>query len=171
MQRVWIAALLAAPAVAQVTTDVILSDSERLDRAEESVGAMSKSLKEVERILEEARRDKDVLKLTCVNEKLSQLRGLHRVSQQAQGLLQEAVTRRDRDDAEHQSLKITIARERVEQLRVEAEQCIGQLAFVIDEKTMVEVLQPTGLPPGDPTDVIAPGPAVVRPPPASPEKP
>ena len=47
-------------------------------------------------------------------------------------------------DAEYS--KIAIARGKADQLRAEAEECIGQLAFVVDEKTSVEVQQPEDLP-------------------------
>ena len=43
--------------------------------------------------LEEARSEKDVLKLNCVNEKLTQIKGLLRVVQQSDVSLQEAVAK------------------------------------------------------------------------------
>jgi hypothetical protein len=56
----------------------------------------------------------------------------------------------------------------VEQLRGEAEQCIGQLAFRTDENLTVEVEVPSGLPTEDPTNPPPPQPPSDRPPPASP---
>jgi hypothetical protein len=82
--------------------------------------------------------------------------------------LQEAVARKETATAEHEFTKVTIARSKVEQLRAEAEQCIGQLAFRTDENLTVEVDVPDYLPPGDPTQMPQPTPIDSRPPPASP---
>ena len=97
------------------------------------------------RALEEARSEKDVLKLNCVNEKLTQIKGLLRVAQQSDIALQEAVAKGDEESAQHEHAKIAIARQRAEQLRTDAEQCIGQLAYV-DERTVVTVEVPEDLP-------------------------
>lgn len=165
-----VAVLAAGSSIAEVAP-TFASDTERKDSAEKSLNEMRAALKGVLKLLEEARDDKDLLKLSCVNEKLTQVKGLLKVSEQAEVELGEAVARKEKDIAEHNSIKISIARERIEQLRLEAEQCIGQLAYVIDEKTIVEVVSPEGLPTDDPTVVSPPAPPVTRPPPASPEKP
>jgi hypothetical protein len=66
----------------------------------------------------------------------------------------------------------------VDGLRADSEQCIGQLSYVVDEKTIVEVVQPSDLPESGREDLDAgaargsrtarlPAPPVVRPPPAS----
>jgi len=117
--------------------------------------------------LEEARATKDVVKLNCVNEKLTQVKGLLRISEQSDVALQEAVSKRDSTAAEHEYSKISIARNKVGQLRTEAEQCIGQLAFRTDENLTVEVEVPNGLP-EDPTNPPPLAPVTSRLPPASP---
>ena len=64
-------------------------------------------------------------------------------------------------------------RQRTRELRAEAEQCIGELAYVVDEKTVVTVETPQGLPdtstnpPVSPPVVVNP-PVVTNPPPLSP---
>ena len=143
-------------------------DPEKVKTSAESVGRMRGALKDVLQKLEEARNTKDVVKLNCVNEKLTQIKGLLRISEQSDVQLQEAVARRETATAEHEFTKVTIARSKVEQLRAEAEQCIGQLAFRTDENLTVEVDVPDYLPPGDPTQMPQPTPIDSRPPPASP---
>jgi hypothetical protein len=128
---------------------------------------MRQVLKDVLGKLEEARNTKDVVKLNCVNEKLTQIKGFLRVSEQADVALQESVAKRESSSAEHEFMKVTIARQKVEQLRAEAEECIGQLAFRTDEQAVVEVEVPEGLPSDDPTKAVPPPQVVVRPPPAS----
>jgi hypothetical protein len=143
-------------------------DSQKLTRSATAVTQMRGTLKVVLGKLEEARNTKDVVKLNCVNEKLTQVKGLLRISEQSDVALQEAVAKKDQTTADHEYTKVTIAQSKVETLRGEAEQCIGQLAFRTDENASVEVLVPSDLPGGDPTNPPPVAPATVSPPPASP---
>jgi len=143
-------------------------DVEKLKRSSAAVSRMRSVLTEVLGRLEEARATKDVVKLNCVNEKLTQVKGLLRISEQSDVALQEAVVKKDTTAAEHEYSKVSIAKNKVEQLRNESEQCIGQLAFRTDENLTVEVEVPSGLPNEDPTNPPPPPPPTSRPPPASP---
>ena len=143
-------------------------DAQKLSRSSTAVSQMQATLKVVLGKLEEARNTKDVVKLNCVNEKLTQVKGLLRISEQSDVALQEAVAKKDEPAADHEYTKVTIAGSKSEQLRTEAEQCIGQLAFRTDENLSVEVLVPSDLPGGDPTNPPSPAAATVCPPPASP---
>ncbi|HUM10693.1 MAG TPA: hypothetical protein VLT82_07090 [Myxococcaceae bacterium] len=145
-----------------------IPDPEKLTRSTSAVSRMRSVLSEVLGRLEEARATKDVVKLNCVNEKLTQVKGLLRISEQSDVALQEAVSKKDSVAAEHEYSKVSIARTKVDQLRNEAEQCIGQLAFRTDENLTVEVEVPSGLPTEDPTNPTPPPPPTNRPPPASP---
>ncbi len=155
-----------APSVSERTADV--PDPEKIRRSAEAVQKMRQALKEVLSKLEEARNTKDVVKLNCVNEKLTQIKGLLRISEQADVALQEAVAKKESSTAEHEFTKVMIARQKVDQLRAEAEECIGQLAFRTDENLSVEVEVPEGLPTEDVTRPPEPEVVTVRPPPASP---
>lgn len=143
-----------------------LSDQQKLEQAEDHLGRMKQVLKQVIGRLQDARNEKDIVRLNCVNEKLTQIKGLLKVSEQSDIAMQEAVARRD-ESAEADFQKIGIARAKVDQLRSEVEECIGQLAFAVDEKTTVEVEQPRDLPDQDLTSREPPPPVVSRPPPAS----
>ena len=160
--------LAQAPTAPEATDASKIPDPEKVKTSADSVGRMRGALKDVLQKLEEARNTKDVVKLNCVNEKLTQIKGLLRISEQSDVQLQEAVARKETATAEHEFTKVTIARSKVEQLRAEAEQCIGQLAFRTDENLSVEVEVPDYLPPGDPTQMPPPIPIDSRPPPASP---
>jgi hypothetical protein len=144
-------------------------DATKISRSAADVAQMRATLKNVLGKLEEARNTKDVVKLNCVNEKLTQVKGLLRISEQSDVALQEAVAKKDGTSADHEYTKVTIASSKVEQLRGEAEQCIGALAFRTDENLSVEVVTPN-LPSGDPTNPPPPTPASISPPPASPVK-
>lgn len=160
-------ALAQAPVAAEAPDASRVSDSEKLKTGTESLDRMRSALSNVVQKLEDARNTKDVVKLNCVNEKLTRMKGLLRISEQSGVQLQEAVARKEVATAEHEYTKVVIARSKVEQLRVEAEQCIGQLAFSTDENLSVEVDVPDYLPAGDPTQVAPPAPIDSRPPPAS----
>src|SRR5688572_27228798 len=110
---------LAAP-LAEKASDV--PDPEKLRRSAEALARMRNVLKEVLAKLEEARNTKDVVKLNCVNEKLTQIKGLLRISEQSDVALQEAVAKKEASSAEHEYTKVMIARQKVDQLRAEAEE-------------------------------------------------
>jgi len=156
------------PATPTVERASEVPDAEKLTRSTAAVARMRTVLTEVLGRLEEARATKDVVKLNCVNEKLTQVKGLLRISEQSDVALQEAVSKKDSTAAEHEYSKVAIARNKVDQLRTEAEQCIGQLAFRTDENLTVEVEVPSGLPTEDPTNPPAPPLPTSNPPPASP---
>jgi hypothetical protein len=142
----------AAPAQPEKSSeDSNLSDPEKLRRSAEALTKMRGSLKSVLVKLEEARNSKDVVKLNCVNEKLTQIKGLLRISEQSDIALQEAVAKKEASSAEHEYTKVSIAVVKVNQLTAEAEECIGQLAFRTDENGTTEVEEPSDLPKGDPT--------------------
>ncbi|MGA9520349.1 MAG: hypothetical protein WBV82_02730 [Myxococcaceae bacterium] len=140
---------------------------EKKRRSAEALTAMRDVLKDALGKLEEARNTRDVVKLNCVNEKLTQIKGLLRISEQADVSMQEALARSETTTADHEFTKVMIARQKVNQLRGEAEECIGQLAFQTDQNVQVEVEVPDDLP-EDPTNPAPPPPIVSRPPPASP---
>jgi hypothetical protein len=141
-----ICGVLASPAMAQVSPAKggTISDAEKLEKSAESITRMKAGMKAVLVRVEEARNEKDVVKLNCVNEKLTQVKGLLKVAEQSDIALHEAIANKD-PAAESEFSKIGIARTKVDALRNDADQCIGQLAYIVDEKTTVEVQQPAGL--------------------------
>ncbi len=151
-----------------------LTDAEKLEKSAEHLARMKAAMKQVLSRVEEARNEKDVVKLNCVNEKLTQIKGLLKVAEQADISLHEAVSSND-EGADSEYAKIGIARTKVEGLRSDSDQCIGQLAYIVDEKTTVEVQQPSDLPGRSEwgrsrwsNQPWGTSPPVIRPPPASP---
>lgn len=162
------AAPAAAAAPAPRAAEEKLAPTEREQRAHKLIEQMQGLSGQVEKLANQARSEKDIVKLNCVNEKLNQVRGLLKVSETAEADLRESNARREDEQSQHSFTKLSIAQRKVVQLRQDAEQCIGQLAFYNDEKTQVDVEIPAGLPKDDPTSVSAFAPQViVRPAPAS----
>jgi hypothetical protein len=142
------ALLLVGPAAAQqVVGEIQIGGGNPflMKKATEHVNRVKGALKQVLSRVEEARNEKDIVKLNCVNEKLAQIKQILNVAEGAEIALQEAIAKGD-DGANAEYSKIAIARGKADQLRAESEECIGQLAFVVDEKTSVEVQQPEDLP-------------------------
>jgi hypothetical protein len=86
---------------------------------------MREHLKVVLGKLEEARNQKDVIRLNCVNEKLTHIKGFIRIAEQADVAMQEAHAKNDETEAIHEFTKVVIAGQRVAQKRAEAEACGG----------------------------------------------
>ena len=125
-------------------------DAEKIRRSGEAVGRMREVLKDSLKKLQDARSSNDVVKLNCVNEKLTQIKGLLRVSEQADVALQEAVARRETTTTDKEFSKVTLAGQKVDLLRTEVESCIGQLAFRTDDQQVIELTEPSYLPTWDP---------------------
>ncbi len=173
-------AVAAVPALAQTATaaPVVIggkasgiADADRARRANDAVQSMRGSLRQVTARVSDARNEKDVVKLNCVNEKLAQIKGLLKVAEQSETALKDALASQD-PAANAEFAKIGIAKGKVDGLSNDAQQCIGQLAYIVDEKTTVEVQQPINQPDRDmsgryrsPPPPSAP--VVLRPPSAS----
>jgi TolA-binding protein len=167
-----LAALLALAASARAQTgpgkpEEKVPPGEREARVRRSIDQMKSLSAQVDKLAAQARSEKDIVKLNCVNEKLNQVRGLLKVSEQAEADLREANARREDEQSMHLFSKVGIAGKKVSQLRQDAEQCIGQLAFYNDEKTKVDVEVPAGLPSDDPTNAAVASSVISRPAPAS----
>jgi hypothetical protein len=124
-------------------------------------------LRRMVHLQEVARRDKDVIKLNCVNDKLAQLKQLMNISDQAQNNLEEAIARGNEEDRYHEFGRITIANQQAVALGSDAENCVGtDLTFL--GPTQVTVEEPEL--PDDPTVTGTPEFPVVEPlPVASPQ--
>ncbi len=157
----------AAVNVSNPVENANIPDSEKVRISSQSIGQMRVSLRDALGKLEEARSTKDVVKLNCVNEKLTRIKGLLRISEQSDVQLQESVAKKETDSSKQEFIKISIAGQKVEQLHAEIEQCIGQLAFRTDENLSVELELPEYLPRGEPSRLVPWMPADFRPPPAS----
>jgi hypothetical protein len=131
---------------------------EQFEQASKDLVRLRRALTEVLRRVEDARHEKDLLKLLCLDERVSQIKVLLTVGERAEMALTEAIVNRD-DGAAVEVSKISIARAKVDALRAEAAACIGQLAYEVGQRTEVLVEEPEDLP-----DVDELGPVVRSPP-------
>ena len=143
-----------------------LSASEKQERAQKALEKMRAQVGDVQKMVAQARSEKDIVKLNCTTERLALVQGLVKISEQAQVDLTAASRRKDDDASDRAYARVTTADKKITQLHRDAQQCIGQLAFFNDEKTIVDVEVPAGLP-LDPMANEVPTSVIFRPPPAS----
>src|SRR5262245_31175962 len=86
-----------------------ISDGEKVRRSNDAVTRMRGVLKDVLGKLEEARNTRDIVKLNCVNEKLTQIKGLLRISEQSDVAMQEAIAKGEKQSSDHEYTKVSIA--------------------------------------------------------------
>jgi hypothetical protein len=95
---------------------------------------------QIQGMLDEAKKEKDILKITCLDDKLTQtfvnLRGIEDRTQ----ALKLAVSGGDTPTANHQSAILKIYVSRIQSLKAEAESCLGEVDIVLgDTKTSLNV--------------------------------
>jgi hypothetical protein len=149
-----------------------IPDAKKIEIADQDLKSIRKVVDRVAGRAEEARTEKDVGKLNCLNAQLTQMKGLGKVATQANEALVDAIGKKDSATANTQFARVVIATDKVVKSASEADACLGQLAFLADGQTQVQVEQPPGLPGQDVTQRGAPpptsvNPPVARPPPAS----
>ncbi|MFN3200099.1 MAG: hypothetical protein ACE366_17005 [Bradymonadia bacterium] len=91
---------------------------------------------------ESASEKKDFVQLNCISDKLSAIKGLLKIAEQADVSMREAIARGDQELIDHEFTKISIAAVRAENFRVEISGCVGassqytgdtQVERIIDE--------------------------------------
>ena len=117
-----------------------MSASQAKAAAKQAVVEMKGMLQEVLDMLAEANEQKDVNRINCLNPKITSIKGLVRIGEQAVTDLMEAVAKNDEDNIEHNSVKVDIARQKVKTLHAEASTCSGESGkYSGDTKSEVEV--------------------------------
>jgi hypothetical protein len=139
-------------------------DAKKLEMSEQSLKTIRKTVDRVAGRSDQARVEKDVGKLNCLNAQLTQMKGLAKVATQANDAMVDAITKKDSATANTQFARVVIASDKVVRMGNEADVCLGQLAYLVDGKTSVQVEQPEGLPGQDVTTRSAPPPPLVTPP-------
>ena len=143
-----------------------LSPQATLDAAKDAQGKMQDTLRRIVQLQELAKKQKDIIKLNCVNDKLTQVKGHLAVSDTSMNSLNEAVAKSDDDGRKHEYTRVSILYQKVLVLGTEAENCIGEdLSYVGAVKVTVDI-DPT-IPQADVTAFDFPSLDTSRPPVAS----
>jgi hypothetical protein len=93
-------------------------------------------------MLDEARRERDIIRVTCLNDKLTQINAHLRTLESRRGNLQEAVTTADDSRRNHEFTVITVLGQHFRTLEQEANSCIGQDIFETGTTRVVTDIDP-----------------------------
>jgi len=106
----------------------------------------------VQNMLDQARKERDTLRITCLDDKLTQIHVNLRGIEERQAALETAVSSGDESSADQQFTILKIYASRVQGLMAEAENCIGDTDVVIGEsETIVTIDEDISV--EDPTDI------------------
>jgi hypothetical protein len=125
-----------------------LSPAERLDRAKSFVDAIERSAQSIQRQLQSARKDRDVVRVLCLNDKLNQVDVALRSAQDRVSALSAAAERQDGDRSRHEFTVLEVLNERVRSLVNESNQCVGEETGFVGEAEVSVSIDPN-LPDGD----------------------
>lgn len=100
-----------------------LPSSEKVKLAGEALASMQDALKFTLRELQSSYESKDVTQTNCIKERLSTVKGLLRISEEAEINLSEAVITGQVDLVNHEFVKIKMASSRVRDLRSQVANC------------------------------------------------
>ncbi|MDX9723392.1 MAG: hypothetical protein RBU37_21770 [Myxococcota bacterium] len=105
-----------------------MSGAEQTSKAADAVADMQQVHRSGVLLLEKTRNEEqDVLKLNCVNEKLSAIKGFLKVGEKAQVRLEDAIGRADKKAQAHQLKLVLMASTRVRNLGEDMQACAGEL--------------------------------------------
>ena len=145
------------PIEVQAPSDVRLTPQQQLEEAQKYAQQMNQAATVVQSQLEQAKAARDVVKVLCLNDRLGQINVAIRSSRDRVIALRSAVSRGDADRAHHEFTVLQVLRDRVETLRGEANQCIGEESGFAGEGEVRVEIDPN-IPTIDPTDLgIDPG--------------
>ena len=118
---------------------------------------MEEVAKRIQVLIEEARKQKDIIRINCLTDKLVQVKANQNIADRSAQAMQDSSARNDRDAAFHEYTRITIVNQNVQVLGGEAEACVGEdLSYVGATRVDVDT---EGVPPGDPTQPGSAAPA------------
>jgi hypothetical protein len=144
-----------------------LTPQEMIKTGNDYFKGMNDTVKRITDLQAQSKRQKDIIRLNCVTDKLVQSKVNMTIAQQAMAALQENIARADEGGRTHEFTRLTIVNQKVQVLGAEAENCIGEdLSFV--GATRVDVEIDPNLPQIDVTQPAAPQIDVERPGAASP---
>jgi hypothetical protein len=173
----WVSCLVAGFAVAQgggaepppAAEPREVNGTEQLSQAERVLGDSRAAAKRIQGLVDEARRERDLIRLTCLSDKLAQYNaGLTNLEQRVENL-RAAVRAGDTGRANHEYTVTGVIRQKQEVLSREVNQCIGQDLYETGD-TSIEFVFVGDFPGGDALQLSGAGPYEVPlvPPPASP---
>jgi hypothetical protein len=126
------ATLVAAPAFAdtpgiagELEQSTTTSPKEKVEFADAAVSEIDAAVKTVEKLLDQAQKDKNVEHIECLTRKLTPMRALHEVSQQSSNTMRLALAGNDAAHADQEFRKVAVALTKAREFLAEAQACVG----------------------------------------------
>lgn len=117
-----------------------LSGAEQIAKSKKRKDEILAAIKQMEGLQEAAKKEKDLVRLDCINVKISEARDLVEIVNPALPALEQAVNDNDGSKRLREYTKISLAHERTLQLARESETCAGEvLTYSGDTVTEVEI--------------------------------
>lgn len=139
-----------------------LTPADMVNQSKDYFRAMGDTVKRIQTLQDQAKREKDIIRLNCVTDKLVQARVNVNIAEQSMATMQESIARTDEGEETHEFTRLTIVNQKVTVLGAEAENCIGEdLSFV--GATRVDVEVDPNIPQYDPTQPGSPFIDITRP--------
>jgi len=122
-----------APPKGSAQASAELAPEEMLTRANQFVSGIEQSSGSISRQLQAARKDRDVVRVLCLNDKLNQVDVALGSAQDRLSSLRTAVSRADADRSHHEYTVLEVLNDRVRVLVNESNQCVGEETGFIGE--------------------------------------
>jgi hypothetical protein len=140
-----------AEAPSEEALPLATSPEEQLAQAEAIYASGVEIRDQVQGLLGEARRDGDAMRITCLEDKLTQIRAHLANDEERTEALRAAITAGDEEARAHQYTVVRVLAQKLRGLARDAAQCVGQNAFeipegVLDSEHPLEPEDPTVLP-------------------------
>ena len=153
----------------EVRERAMLGTTEQRAEVERIQERGTNSSRRVMTMLDEARRERDIIRVTCLNDKLTQINAHLRTLESRKRNLEEAIATSDDGRRNHEFTVITVLGQHFSTLEQEANQCLGQDIFETGTTRVVTDIDPA-TPDEDPsqlTDIPGPDEVPFIPPPGS----
>jgi hypothetical protein len=111
-----------------------LSNGEKLKRASKEVSQMQQVLKFALKRLRTAYQNKDIIQTNCIKDKLSTIKGLLRISEEADVSLREAIVTGQNSLIDHEYVKINMASQRIRLSQTQIDGCVGDINGLINSQ-------------------------------------
>lgn len=128
-----------------------LSGPEQVRESARIIDQVTNIRRHVSDMLDRARQERDIIKVNCLNDKLTQIDVTLRSGREHQDLLQTAIGLNNDGQRNHEFALMTIFQQRSQGLEAEARQCIGEEAAAFGEGTTISVRVNPNIPEQDTT--------------------
>jgi len=146
------------------------TQAEQLAFAERVLQSAEQTSAAVSRMIDQSRSERDLIRMSCLNDKLSQVGANSSAAQGRSDALRSAVEAGDTTRANHEYTVLSVLLQKLELLRQEAGQCIGQDVYETGAARITVEVDAARIPALDPQryDTIEAYPYAFFPPPTSP---